>query len=1553
MGNDTILKVPVIYGGNDNCLYTCPVGGCSYKGSSMTNIKSHFRHSHSAICVLNTFDFVFKCSKCSLSLCSTNARQIDNHWVECNSTPNTDDGTMCRPTHQCPNCERAFYHSLALKKHQTCHTAAATATTSNTSTMTTSSNTYTIDLTYDGPHQPFRPPCPVCTAAKGKMHPYSNIRKLRIHMDDAHSRSKLNLRVTCGICGFVQTGLENLKAAASHYRGCLHNNIPFTAVADMSLEQSIAQTQTTHVEDLPGSPGGNSDTSAINHTIPIELPQTSHNDENVNEIDNTTLTQQNQISPSSTNTIPDEFFISSHTSPTHSSSNSLNHSSSNSLNHSSPVSLTHPSPNSPSNPSPVSLTHPSPNSSSNPSPSSVIPSPPVPSSPPVTPPPLPLLNFSLSTSPHIPDSSTPIASFNNLFPPSPSSPSSQYGRARECLTSLLDLLEPDLDSSCNTLIDQTLMIEQTNTESPKATQHTINDDNDNSPSHGLRNWLNSVNTYTDNVTNEIEVPDDNTPLNSPHKNTQEVSSPSILFPPTPLCDFSFTPGSLQDARDSLRRFIREHEHPTSSLETFETGFQQWCNCASNDFSKRSNPQGAYNAGAKNRSLRNREEPFGFGRKRTRYRKNVALRKAFKRDQKGTVRKIIGEKNSGLRCPIAAAKLGEEFKETYSLPAEQRVRKPLPEWMGDPSPPSSSPSSSTQRGSPIDRITPMEVESALNSRDLSSAPGTDGLSYSFWKTLDPKGLLLSRLFEICRNRGRIFSSWRKSRITLICKNGKGDHHSIGNWRPIAICHTIYRLYTTVIARRVIRWAKDNNIISPDQKGFMPSEGVFEHLFMLDEVIADSKLGRRSVCVTWLDIRNAFGSVRPDCILQTLEHFGAPNYICTIVKDLYQAGSFSLRGGDGRHVEVPTEKGVRQGCPLSGILFNIVVEVLLRGLHQGEGYNMGQNRDKTLRSLAYADDICLVTQSRQQMQSQLRRCEVFARWAGFEFNNSKCASMCSSPRGGIDTRPYQFCNGEVKALSRDRFYKYLGANTGYRLPCSDAKLLQKTQEDITKLFESPLLASQKVHALKRFIIPTLSFHLRVRPFTQRDLGGLDRHIKRCVRAAFRLPGNTCTSFFHTPCSKGGLGIPALAVECDILTVSHVFKMLSSPDYRVRDVAYDRLKWLTKRSLHQEPTREDCADFLNGQKPGEAVVKQSSNSGTPRDIYSRVKRSSRRLRIGFKPEEGSSCFSLTFCKNLVESKDRLHVTKALHQYQHLVWFDKWANSPSQGKSASSLARYPVSNHWIADPVGFNPAAISFCFKARLSLLPTLNVVRRFSNQNFEFVPCRGCGVAEESLGHVLNACKGSMDLELERHNRVERILYANIPQWKFHKIDRDRVNLIHREMTGEDRRPDIVAYSRDGPTIVLDVTCPYVSSPDSIDAAATRKFKRYEQLCTNIQSYNNATNGQEVLFFPFVIGSLGCYSKYNQPAMDALGIPRRVQTKIKKQMVLEVIDGSKNIWTRFIGNVHDQRRRRQNEDGGGSRTTRSQPPPHIRKYKRRHRNLARMTQPSRTQPALGEPG
>ena len=188
------------------------------------------------------------------------------------------------------------------------------------------------------------------------------------------------------------------------------------------------------------------------------------------------------------------------------------------------------------------------------------------------------------------------------------------------------------------------------------------------------------------------------------------------------------------------------------------------------------------------------------------------------------------------------------------------------------------------------ILPREVEAVLRTLNATSTPGGDRLSFGFWKALDPRGEILAELFEICRTSRRVPDQWWTSRVTLICKNPDGDLGEVSNWRPISVCCTLYKIYAAMLARRRQTWALERDVISPEQKGFMPAEGTFEHVFILDTALADSKSAKNNIYVAWLDIKNAFGSIQHECIQTVMRAFG--EYLATLLRALQTSTHVTL-------------------------------------------------------------------------------------------------------------------------------------------------------------------------------------------------------------------------------------------------------------------------------------------------------------------------------------------------------------------------------------------------------------------------------------------------------------------------------------------------------------------------------------------------------------------------------------------------------------------------------------------------------------------------------------
>ncbi|TKR65572.1 hypothetical protein L596_025959 [Steinernema carpocapsae] len=137
---------------------------------------------------------------------------------------------------------------------------------------------------------------------------------------------------------------------------------------------------------------------------------------------------------------------------------------------------------------------------------------------------------------------------------------------------------------------------------------------------------------------------------------------------------------------------------------------------------------------------------------------------------------------------------------------------------------------------------------------STAPGPDKVTYRELLDIDPYGEALANLFSHCLSTQRIPQSWRDARTILLFK--KGDHSDLSNWRPITLANTLYKTYTSILAKRI---SSIKYLVDPHQKGFTDYDGCGDHTATLAVMIERTMNTKKDIAVSWLDLRNAFGSV----------------------------------------------------------------------------------------------------------------------------------------------------------------------------------------------------------------------------------------------------------------------------------------------------------------------------------------------------------------------------------------------------------------------------------------------------------------------------------------------------------------------------------------------------------------------------------------------------------------------------------------------------------------------------------------------------------------------
>ena len=196
--------------------------------------------------------------------------------------------------------------------------------------------------------------------------------------------------------------------------------------------------------------------------------------------------------------------------------------------------------------------------------------------------------------------------------------------------------------------------------------------------------------------------------------------------------------------------------------------------------------------------------------------------------------------------------------------------------------------------------------------------------------------MCNIYNQCLLENDVPALWKSSRTVLIHK--KGDASDVSNFRPIALMSCIYKLFMSVMAERLVNYSIENNLLSSSQKSARPTEGCYEHTFILQSLVLDAKRHKKNLFLAWLDLRNAFGSVPHDVISVTLSHLGVPDSVVNLVKNVYTNATTEVRTPSGITPGIPINAGVKQGCPLSPILFNMCIEIILHAVSSA-GHNNG--------------------------------------------------------------------------------------------------------------------------------------------------------------------------------------------------------------------------------------------------------------------------------------------------------------------------------------------------------------------------------------------------------------------------------------------------------------------------------------------------------------------------------------------------------------------------------------------------------------------------------------
>ena len=377
------------------------------------------------------------------------------------------------------------------------------------------------------------------------------------------------------------------------------------------------------------------------------------------------------------------------------------------------------------------------------------------------------------------------------------------------------------------------------------------------------------------------------------------------------------------------------------------------------------------------------------------------------------------------------------------------------------------------------VTEDRLRGRLKVLPMAKAAGYSGLSNEILKASAKVGWVFERLlalFRACFAWGLTPSSWRRAVVCPVFK--KGDASLAKNYRPISLTETPRKLYEAVI---VLAIGEEGDLVSPlhpYQNGFRSRRSTADAIIALQETIIsydhrhDSepppprppgqrgrprKPPKSRPILVFLDIRAAYDSVVRPLLWQGLLERGSSPILVAALQALFDHCWSNVRSGQAMSEVIEHKTGLLQGSSLSPLMYAHFLDGLLRQLEQQATWKLG---DLPVAALAYADDLVLVAESREQAQRMLDVCSEFAAGHGFTFAPEKCEVLAEDP--AIDLRlpelpgprPADAADWPQVSLGHVERFVYLGASFSYM-----------GMDPVTHARTRAAKAAQAVHTLVR--------------------------------------------------------------------------------------------------------------------------------------------------------------------------------------------------------------------------------------------------------------------------------------------------------------------------------------------------------------------------------------------------------------------------------------------------------------------------------------------------------
>lgn len=325
------------------------------------------------------------------------------------------------------------------------------------------------------------------------------------------------------------------------------------------------------------------------------------------------------------------------------------------------------------------------------------------------------------------------------------------------------------------------------------------------------------------------------------------------------------------------------------------------------------------------------------------------------------------------------------------------------------------------------ITRQEIETAIKDMKQRKATGPDRIHGEILKTLCNSSVednqdvwnLLVRFFNSIYGTGIIPDEWCIS--TFITLPKKQNATECSEYRTISLMSHILKIFLKIIHRRIYKKCEEH--AGKNQFGFRNGLGTREAICALNVLAQRCRDVNRNLYLCFIDYKKAFDNVKHRKLVDILQKIGIGRKECRLIKNLYWRQSANIIVDEEESEDIRISKGVRQGCILSPMLFNIYSEAIFREALEETSLGIKIN-DEVISEIRYADDTVLISDSDTKLQEMVNRVNESSRNFGLEMNINKTKFMIIHKERLSENIASVKITVEGQEIERVRTYLYLG-------------------------------------------------------------------------------------------------------------------------------------------------------------------------------------------------------------------------------------------------------------------------------------------------------------------------------------------------------------------------------------------------------------------------------------------------------------------------------------------------------------------------------------------------